>query len=213
LMWRQNNYAKMNCEKLKYIFLVLILYSCKTKSSHLVNPVAKKLCDSAISIARKGGDYARTISLLDRATQIDSTYLTAYSYKLFFLRFIRPNNMDKILATLIKLNTLRPEFPDYYFEIGTIYLQRGDSVSSKKYLADAIIHYDMFIDTMHTTNAAYGPLLLYKSFALILQGQEKQGHDLLHQVYELETDTLFRKNITRMLQKSRQEVLDSLSNN
>jgi tetratricopeptide (TPR) repeat protein len=194
------------------LFSVIILYSChEGKTAHPINPAAKRLNDSAVSIATKRHDYAKAISFLDRSLRIDSAYLTAYSNKLLFLEFIKPVNVDMVLETLKKLNTLRPQFPDYYLQIGTIYLKRGDSVTSQKYFADAIIHYDMFLDTMHASNNAYESLLTNKSFALILQGNEKEGHDVLNKVYKLETDSSARKEIARMLQKSRKEVLDSLS--
>ena len=192
------------------VFSVFVFSSCG-RYKHTINPEARKLNDSAVYIATRTTDYSKAITLLDQATQIDSTYFTAYNNKFSFLGLLKPIDIDKILKTLKKINQLRPEYPDFYLYIGIIYAKQGDSIISQKYLTDAIVHYDKFLDTMHKSNTAYVLLLLNKAFCLILKGQEKKGDDILKQAYAQEIDTFFKKEIASILVKSRKEILDSLS--
>ena len=196
------------------IIFLFALYSCEgtsTSPKHKINQQAKKLNDSAVYLAINSKDYSTAISLLDKATNIDSNYFIAYNNKFSFLGLQKPSNTDKILETLIRLNKIRPEFPDFYLYISIIYIKRNDTGASQKYLVDAISHYDKYLDTMHKTNAAYELLLINKAFSLILLGKEAKGHDILKQAYDSQIDTFYKEMMAPFLHKSRKEIVDSLS--
>lgn len=197
----------MRCIILLFLFA---FFSCSRNTKDSVNPEAKKLLDSAVVQVTHFQDFKRAVSLLDQAIKIDSNYFAAYNTKFAFLGSMKPNDINEMLPTLLKMIKLRPEIPIYYFYAGMIYVKKGDSLTANKYLANADVHFDKFLDTMHQTNSAYELLLSDKAFSLILQGQDQKGRDLLKQVYQLETDSSNRINIATLLAKTRQEILDSI---
>lgn len=196
-----------------YCFLFLILLSsCQNKSSkYPVNSQAKKLNDSAVHLMIYSKDYLRSLELLNEAIKIDSNYFIAYNNKFAVLGLLKPTNSELILETLKKLNTLKPNAPQFYLYIGLIYLKKGDSLNTKKYLTDAISHTDQILDTMHQSNIAYKLMLENKAFCMIISGDEEKGRNIIQQLYNQETNSSYKKKVGSFLTKSRQEIIDSLS--
>ena len=78
------------------IFLLFLNSSCaqQDKSGHIVDPAAKKLNDSAVSIAMHSYEYSKAVDILDKATQIDSDYFGAYKNKMGFQGLVKPFDPD-----------------------------------------------------------------------------------------------------------------------
>lgn len=196
------------------LFLLFSNYGCSQrheKNGNPVNPEAKKLNDSAVNIAMHSYDYAKAVTLLDKATLIDSNYFAAYRNKLSFQGLIKPFDVDKILTILKSMNRLRPLDPEYYMNIGMIYFKKGDSTTSSLYFTNAISHFDNILDTIHTTNQGYEVLVMNKAYTLIFQGQDQKGHDLLQKLYESSKDTVMREMLFPVLGKTRQEIINSIA--
>ena len=204
-----------NMSKAKHLVFIFLVGLCACKQAgrkkHSINPEAKKLADSAVYIGIHQQDYATAIYLLNQAVEIDSNYTGAYLSKFAFQGLMKPNDQDKMLETLQKIIHLLPEAPDYYLYAGLIYIKKGDTILSKQYLQDAIVHYDKFLDTMKKSNIAHGILLMSKGFSLILIGDEEKGHAILKEAYDQETDTSLKKKFYAAVKKSRKEILDTLS--
>ena len=193
------------------IIFLLILNSGYAQQAdrplHSVDPGAKKLNDSAVSIAMHSYEYAKAVELLDKATQIDSNYFRAYRNKMSFQGLIKPFDSDKILKTLKSLSRLRPQDPQYYMNIGMIYYKKGDSLTSSTYFSDALLHFNIILDTIHTTTLGYDALVMNKAYTLFFQGQDQKAHDLLQKLYETTQDTAAKEMILPALQKTRKDII------
>jgi len=193
---------------LNLLFLISF-YACgQQREKYSVNPEAKKLNDSAISIARYSMDYKTAVALLDKATQIDSNYFSAYNNKFSFQGIIKPFDVNKNLIILKNLNRLRPEDPRYYNFIGLLYYIKGDTILSEKYFFNAASHYAKILDTLPKINKGYDVLKMDQAVNFILIGQERKGNDLLKQFYKETKDSVYKEILAPMINKSRQEILD-----
>src|SRR5580658_916477 len=98
------------------IFPLLFIFPAYGQSINKMFPIdlkAKKLKDSATLIAMHQQDFVRAISLLDKATQIDSNYIGAYRNKLTFEMDLK--HYDEALGVSLKILQLKPNNPDHYF--------------------------------------------------------------------------------------------------
>ena len=73
----------------------------------------------------------KAISLLDKATLIDSNYFLGYANKLMFYSQLK--QFDKLIWTNNKLIQLRPSAQDLYLRGGIFYEQISDTESAKGY--------------------------------------------------------------------------------
>ena len=137
---------------------------------------AKKLKDSATLIAMHQQDFVRAISLLDKATQIDSNYIGAYRNKLTFEMDLK--HYDEALGVSLKILQLKPNNPDHYFTVGFLYNIQGDISTSKKYFTESAKRYDKILDTMPVSNSGYDMLSMNKGVALIFLEQQQEGNDI-----------------------------------
>ena len=195
------------------IFLLFLNSSCAQqtdKAKQAIDPAAKKLNDSAVSIAIHFEQYANAVELLDKATQIDSNYFGAYKNKMSFQSLIKPFDTDKMLVTLKSLNRLRPQDPQYYMNIGTLYYKKGDSLNSSAYFDKALLHFNSILDTIHTTAPGYDVLVIEKAYTLYFQGQDQNAHALLKNLYESTKDSVVKEMLLPTLKKSRQEIIGEL---
>ena len=195
------------------IFLLFLNSSCAQqvdKPVHTVDPAAKKLNDSAVSIAIHSHEFSKAVELLDKATQIDSNYFGAYRNKMGFQGSIKPFDADKMIVILKSLNRLRPLDPQYYMNIGMIYYKKGDSLTSSTYFNDALSHFNSILDTIHTTTPGYDVLVMSKAYTLFFQGQEQNAHDLLQKLYETTKDSVAKEIILPALQKTRKDIIAEL---
>ena len=190
------------------LFFLFSFCACGQQSKkYSVNPEAKKLNDSAISIARYSMDYKTAVDLLDKAIQIHINYFSAYNNKLSFLGIIKPFDFDKFLIILKNLNRLRPEDPEYYNSIGLLYYKKGDTILSQKYFFAAASHYAKILDTLPKTRSGYDVLIMDQAVNFILIRQESKGKDLLKKVYKETKDSVYKEILFPMINKSRQEIL------
>lgn len=193
------------------IFLLFLNFCCAQRADKLVqtvDPAAKKLNDSAVSIAMHSYNYAKAVELLDKATQIDSSYFEAYTNKMSFQGLVKPFDADKILAIQKSLNRLRPSDPQYYMNIGMLYFKKGDSLTSSTYFNNALLHFDNILDTMHSTTPGYDVLVMQKACTLFFQGNDQKAHGLLQELYDTTKDSVAKGIILPALQKTRQDYIN-----
>jgi tetratricopeptide (TPR) repeat protein len=181
----------------------------ESNAKTLARAKAKQLSQAATMAAFHDQDYKKAILLLDSATKIDSNYLFAYSSKLICQLTL--NRFDDALGTVKNMNRIQPESPDYYVTIGILYDKKGDSGMAKTYYENAAIHYNKVLDTMRTGNKARGILLMNCGIDLILAGRKQQGEDILSRLYAGETEPAFKEVLASYMNKSRQAILDSLT--
>ncbi len=189
-------------------------YSCSGNNENPdsnIHPKAKILNDSAISIAMNYQNYVEAVSLLDKATQLDSNYFRAYRNKLTFQGLIKPFDTSKILVIIKNLNRLRPEDPEYYFNLGVIHFKIGDTILAEKYLNNALLHYNKILDTMHVETEGYGVFAMNRGITLILLKQEQKGKKLLKSLFDNSDDDILKDMLTEGMDKSRKEIFDNIN--
>jgi tetratricopeptide (TPR) repeat protein len=146
---------------------------------------------------------------LDSATQLDSNYFLGYYNKLIFLNQLK--QYDKEIITINRLIRLRPNANDLYLTGGITYEKMGDDISSQDYFKKSLSICDKVLDTMNIHDRDYNMLAENKAVNLIMLVQRANGNFVLKQVYQSETDSLEKKWIHSLMNKSKSEIIEMIS--
>jgi tetratricopeptide (TPR) repeat protein len=183
-----------------------------SSAKHEIPEAAKKLNDSATQLYVMGGkdsaSLIKVIALLDKATAIDSNFYMAYNNKIMFL--FSTKQYDKALVASKALVRIHPEVPDFYGRTGIIYEILGDSVSAHGYFVKAGELYDHILDTMNTASPDYDMFVMTVGMNKVMMGEEKQGNEILKQVYDRQQDPVRREAIAKMVGKTKKEMIDEV---
>ncbi len=197
--------------RLIIIIFLVTLYSCsqqERKTIYIVNPTAKKLNDSADYLITHTNQYERAVSLLKEATKIDSNYFDAYFNK-YYCESGLLHKFKDALETAQNLSRLRPENPEYYYDIGFLSFKVGDTILGFASYKKALNYYDKMSDTMSKNTPGYVVLQLKRSLALTYIRKKDQANIILTQLYNDERDEGFKNSIATFIKKTREQILDS----
>lgn len=179
-------------------------------TKQFVNPQAKILNDSAISVMFHSQDYNKALILLDKAIEIDSNYITALNNKVSFEMELK--QFDKALITLKRIIAIKPQIPEYHFFAGLIYVISGDTTSSQNYFKEADNCYNTILDSISKENKSYDFVLMNKAVNLICMGDEEKGNNILKQLYANEKDDIEKEVLSDFINKSRSEIVNYFLN-
>jgi tetratricopeptide (TPR) repeat protein len=201
---------------LKFITALLIgLCSCGQNSTiHKVDPAAVELNNNAMTLVRfinNPDSSAKAISLLDKATSIDSNYFLGYYNKLMFFNQLK--QFDKVIMTVNKLVSLKPSAHDLYMTGGLFYEKIGDTVSSQKYFQKSLTICNNVLDTMSSMNRDYKLLVGNKAVNLLMLGDTTQADKILKLLYDSQSDDELKKMTLSLINKSKKELIEQLTNN
>lgn len=181
-----------------------------TLKTHIVNPLAKKLNDSAMQKwmnLSDSSDYGIVIGLLDQATTIDSQFYIAYWNKLALLNTIgKYNEAIHVTRDLLRL---QPNTADVYTIIGTMYEKMGKPDSAKIAYNMAEEKFSNILDTMSKKTKVHKDVMLNRAINLKMMGQEQQENALLKQMYDKETDSTWKELILSFMNKPKEELFDT----
>lgn len=201
----------MTTLKIITFLLLLVSYSCIQKSAkHTINTDAIKLHNKIIPLInyRSNADSSkRALLYLDSATAIDSNCFSCYYEKLMFLSAL--NNFDQAIVTINNCIRIKPNAYDHYLTAGVLYAKTGDSSSAKKYFEKSLSILNPVLDTMQTNNDEYKMLIANKALSLIMINDTRQLNKLLDHL-NIDFDTTVRKNILRMKEANKNELIDKL---
>lgn len=157
----------------------------------------------------------KAIYLLDKATEIDSSYFLGYSNKLMF--YYQLKRFDKALLTNNKLIQLRPNAHDLYLRSGMLLTQLGDTATAKMYFTRGLTICNSVLDTMTTTNRDYVMLTTNQAIALIMLGNSAKAYKNLKTLYDNQPDdpsfdNVEKKYIRSLMGKSKSELVDMINN-
>lgn len=209
----------MTTTKLLIAFLLLGLSSCGQNSSkHKVDPAAIELNKQAMTLVPfidNPDSSQKAINLLDKATTIDTNYFLGYANKLMF--YYQLHQFDKALLTNNQLIQLRPTAHDLYLRSGILYTQLGDTTNAKTYFAKGLTICNSVLDTMTKANRDYVMLTTNQAIALIMLGDTSKANKILHVLYDNQPDdqdfdNVEKKYIQSLMNKSRKELIEQLSN-
>jgi tetratricopeptide (TPR) repeat protein len=196
------------------VFLLIGLYSCGQNSlKHKVDPAAVELNYKAMTLVQfiSNSDSAtKAISLLDKATSIDSNYFLGYYNKLIF--YNRLKQFDKAIVTVNKLIQLRPFAHDLYLIGGLLYERIGDTVSSHNYFKKSLEICNNVLDTMSSKNEDYVMLVGNKAVNLIMLGDTAKSNEILKNLYDSQSDKELQKMILSLMNKNRKELIEQFTN-
>jgi tetratricopeptide (TPR) repeat protein len=206
---------------LKFIatFLLITLYACgQQPAKHKVDPAAVQLNNQAMTLVPyidNADSTKKAISLLDKATEIDSSYFLGYSNKLMF--YYQLKQFEKALLTNNKLIQLRPNAHDLYLRSGMLYTQLGDTTNAKTNFTKGLTICNSVLDTMTKTNRDYVMLKTNKAIALIMLGDTPKANKILKVLYDNQPDdpdfdNVEKKYIQSLMNKDRKEIIELLNN-
>jgi len=150
--------------------------------------------------------YKKAISLLDSVIEIDTNFYKAYFEKCAIQ--LQLEQYDNALETSKQLNRINPNNPDNFSIIGSIYLKIGDTISSKKCFQKAIIGYDKDANRIFISKKKRNSILLNKAMLLIMYGDEKEGRNILNQLYKDESDINQKEALKQLLNTSKNELME-----
>jgi tetratricopeptide (TPR) repeat protein len=203
--------------KLLIAFFVFGLSFCKQNSSkHTVDSDAIALNKQAMSLVpfiSNADSSQKAISLLDKATAIDTNYFLGYSNKLMFYYELR--QFDKALSTNNKLIQLRPTAHDLYLRSGMLYLKISDTTKAKLNFKKGLAICNSVLDTMTKTNRDYVMLTTNQAIALIMLGDTANANKILKVLYDnQQSDSDFdkseKKYIQSLMNKNSKELVTLL---
>jgi tetratricopeptide (TPR) repeat protein len=158
--------------------LFVLTLSCHKNNSNSNRTKAVALNDSAVNlILSKGHDsltMVQAIDLLNRAIITDSTFVKAYSNKLYFERLQK--HFGQALGTAVKLSQINPGDPSYYLTAGILSEKTGDTAAAQQYYKKASLLFSNQMDTLDMANGRNFDPLVEKAICLILMGKATEGN-------------------------------------
>jgi tetratricopeptide (TPR) repeat protein len=200
---------------LKFItaFLLTGLCSCGQNSAkHKTDPAAVELNNKAMTLVQfidNPDSSTKAISLLDKATLIDSDYFLGYYNKLMFYNQLK--QFDKAIVTVNKLIQLRPSAHDLYLTGGLLHEKISDTVSSRNYFEKSLAICNKVLDTMSNKNRDYAMLVSNKAVNLVMLGDTVKANETLRQLYNSQSNEELKKVILSLMNKNKKELLDQFS--
>ena len=205
---------------LKFItaFLLITLYSCGQKpAKDKPKPAAVQLNNQAMTLVdyiENSYSSRKAITLLDKATTIDSNYYLGYDNKLMF--YYQLKQFDKAILTNNKLIQLRPNAHDLYIRGGMLYGQTGDTVSSNSYFNKAMTICNSVLDTMNRKNRDFVMVTTNQAITLIMLNDSTEANRVLQDLYESQPDELHYNNVDKdyiqwLMSMSRRDLIDYMN--
>jgi tetratricopeptide (TPR) repeat protein len=191
-------------------FLLIGLCSCgQTPAKHKVDPAAVALNNEAMTLVAfidNPDSSKKAISLLDKATAIDSNYFLGFYNKLMFYNQLK--QFDKAVSTTNKLIQLKPTAHDLYLTCGIFYERVGDTVSSSAYFRKSLGICNSTLDTMNSKNRDYEMLVGNKATNLIMLGDTVKANKLLKKLYDSQTEEALKKWTASLMNKNKKQLLE-----
>lgn len=198
-------------------FLLITINSFGQKPEHYKpDPTAVQFNNQAMTLVaylENADSSLKAISLLDKATTIDSNYFLGYYNKLIF--YYQLKQFDKAILTNNKLLQLRPNAYDLYMTGGMLYEQIGDTVAAKTYFSKSLNICNSVLDTMNRQNRYFVTVRTNQAINLIMLNDSTKANKIFKDLYEslpedLEFDNVEKKYIHFLMNKSKKEVIDFL---
>ena len=205
---------------LKFIapFLLITLYACgQQPAMHKVDSAAVQFNNQAMALVPfidNADSSKKAISLLDKATEIDSGYFLGYSNKLMF--YYQLEQFEKALLTNNKLIQLRPNAYDLYLKSGMLYSQLGDTTNAKTYFTKGLTICNSVLDTMKKTNRDFVAVTTNQAIAVLMLGDRPKANQILKVLYnnppdDPDFDNVEKKYIQSLMNKDQNEIIELLS--
>lgn len=200
-------------------FLLIAFYSCgQNPAKHKVDPAAVQLNNQAMTLVRfiNNDDSSKlAISLLDKATSIDSNYFLGYFNKLMF--YYQLKQFDKLIWTNNKLIQLRPSAHDLYLRGGIFYQQIGDTVSANSYFNKSLTICNAVLDTMNNKNRHFVMLTTNQAINFIMLNDSAKANNILKVLYDNQPDdsqfeNVEKKYIQSLMNKNKKDLVGTMSN-
>jgi hypothetical protein len=186
--------------------------SSQTNDLREINPIARRLGDSAIRMTYTMNEsgYRKAISLLDEATALDSNFFMAYWNKFVFQ--LQLKQYAQALITTHSLIRIRPSAQDIYLTRGLINERMGDTIAARGDFQKGLSILDGVLDTMGVGNRDYDVLFLNKAIDLIMLGEQVKGNELIKQLADHLEDQEFKRFTLSFLNKTKREVIETIDN-
>jgi tetratricopeptide (TPR) repeat protein len=200
-------------------FLLIALCSCGQNSpKHKVDPAAVQLNNQAMTLVPfidNPDSSKKAISLLDKATLLDSNYFLGYSNKLMF--YYQLKQLGKLISTNNKLIQLRPSAHDLYLRGGLFYEQNADTISANRYFNKSLTICNAVLDTMNKKNRDFVMLKTNRAINLIMLNDSATANNILKVLYENQPDdpqfdNVEKKYIQSLMGKNKKYLVDLLNN-
>ena len=170
-----------------------------------INPKARALNDSAVSLGLDSLHYDKAIDLLNQALQIDSNFLTALFNKFSFECGLKKYN--KAIITANHILRIQPINPLFYFSVGMACLNSGDSISSQNFFNVSEKQISSLLDTLKPANRFYNNLLLYKAFLMILKDSTQASDSIFSSLISNTKDRYEKASYSQFSHITKEQII------
>ena len=151
----------------------------------------------------------KALLILDSATTINNSCFLCYYNKLMFLYSLK--QYDNAVETMNECLRLNPSAHDLYLTGGILYEKIGDTISSRKYFQKSLTLCNKALDTMKVSNSDYEMFVSNKAVNLIMLDKQAQAKEILKILYERQTDQELRKMTLELMNKTKKELVVSMT--
>lgn len=204
----------MTTLKFILLFFSITLYSCGQNTYYSkVDVKIARLTNKIIPLVDSldnPDSCKQALLFLDSATTIDNNCFLCYYNKLMFLYSLK--EYHKAVETMNECIRLKPSGHDLYLTGGILYEKIGDTVHSYNYFNKSLTICNSALDTMKINNSDYDMLVSSKALNLVMLGKNKDANELLQKLYDKQTDSDLRNLTLSMMNKSKKDLVDSMTN-
>jgi tetratricopeptide (TPR) repeat protein len=194
--------------KLIILLFAICLLSCKqSHSQRSIDPKEKKILDNAVRIINQNSNQAKqdSIDSLNKVIKLDSNNTESYGRKFMFENDLK--RYKDAIVTGTQMMRLIPQSASLKYMIGEVYERMGDTITAVEYYKTSLSMLNNLLDTMSTKDRHYRTGRGDKAIVLILLHQEKQGQQILKDLYESETDKIDKSMIQDYLNWKRHDFI------
>jgi len=201
---------------LKFIilFFSIALYSCGQNEYYSkVDVKVARLSNKIIPLVNfldNPDSCKQALLFLDSATTIDSGCFLCYYNKLMFSYSLK--KYDKAIEAINGCIRINPLGHDLYLTGGVLYEKIGDTIHSNSYFKKSLEICNSVLDTIKINDINYDMLVSNKAINLIMIGKKKDANEILQKLHDKQTDSDLQKITLSMMNKSKKELVDSMTN-
>ncbi len=173
------------------------------------DPRAKKLNDSAVKIfMRSDGSpdsMVKEMRLLEMALKIDSNYFDGWMSKMNLEGHY--NKLDNALKTAQRMMKIFPDEPEPFLMAGLLQYALGKKAEANATFNKTLKLYNGLLVKIKSPAKAVQAFKIRRGITLILMDKEREGKQILTDIYNKEADDLTKSYIGFYVNSKKEEII------
>ncbi len=188
---------------------ILFYINSNAQISKNGSPAAKKLNDSAIKIFMRSNDspdsMVKEMHLLELALKIDSNYFDGWMAKMNLEGHF--NKFDNALKTAQRMMKMFPDEPEPFLMAGILQYTLGKKTEASATFNKTLKLYNTLLSKIKSPAKAVQAFKIRRGITLILMDKEREGKQILTDIYNKEADDLTKSYIGFYVNSKKEEII------